>query len=117
RRLGGPVVAADPPGELLCGVGRAAPDVEHAADGALVRQHENIRVDDVVDVDVVPDRLTVLVERRCASEQVVQVENAACPRVGVVYGLPGTLHDAVAKGDGRNAVALAKIERHHLLAV
>ena len=66
----------------------AAAHVEDPPGGAVVLQYQHIGVYHVVDVDVVADRRTILVESRRHALQVAQAEDAAGPGVGVVDRLP-----------------------------
>src|ERR1700677_3607521 len=61
-RLGRSVLAHHDVREFPGGYRPAAADIEHSPHGAVVRQYEHIRIDDIVDVDVITDRRTVLVE-------------------------------------------------------
>ena len=114
--LVGTVLTHDDVGELPGGDRLATADVEDPPAGAVVRQHEHVRVHDVVDIDVVADRRAILVEGRRYALQVAQAEDAARTRVRVVDRLPRALHDAVAQGDGRDAVPAAQVDGDHLLA-
>ena len=60
--------------------GTATADVENAADRAVVLEHQDVRVDDVVDVDVVPDPLAILVQRGHAALAIVEAEDPAGAR-------------------------------------
>jgi len=115
-RLGRPVVLPHDIGEFPGRYRGAAADVEDPPGGAVVGQHQHIGVDDIVDVDVVPDRPAVLVENRRRALQVTQAEDAARAGVCVVDRLPRALDDAVAQGDGGNAVPAAEVDGDHLLA-
>ena len=112
----GAVLAHDDVGEFPGRDRLAAADVEDPPDGAVVLQDEHVGVHHVVDVDVVADRPAVLVQGRRHALQVAQAEDAARARVGVVDRLPRALDDAVAQGDGRDAVPAAQVDGDHLLA-
>ena len=51
--------------ELACRNGFPAADVENSTNGGLVLEYEYIGVNDVIDIDVVADRLAVFVKYRC----------------------------------------------------
>ena len=114
--LGRAVLAHDDVGEFPRGDRGAAADVENPADGPVVLQDQHVGVHDVVDVDVVADGPAVLVKGRGYALQIAQAEDAARARVRVVDRLPRPLDDAVAKGDGRDAIAAAEVDGDHLLA-
>src|SRR5262245_43676685 len=97
----GAVLAHDDVGELPGRHRLTAADVEHLAGGPLIGQHENIGVDDVVDVDVIADRRAVFVQDRRNVLQIAQAEDAAGTGVRVIDRLPWPLHDAVAQRDRR----------------
>ena len=112
----GPVLAHDDVGEFPGGDRLAAPDIEDPSRGAVVREHQHVGVHDVLDVDVVPDRPTILVEDGSPAQQVAQAEDAARTGVRVVHRLPGPLHDAVPERDGRDAVPASQVDGDHFLA-
>ena len=78
-RLAGAVLAHDDVGKFPGGDGAATSDVEDTPGGAPVRQHQDVGVHYVVDVDVIADRAAVLVKRGSLVQKVAEAEYAARP--------------------------------------
>src|SRR5215831_17759275 len=115
-RLTGPVLAHDDVREFPRRDRRAAADVEDSPCGTVVGKNEHVGVYYIVDIDVVTDRRTILVEGRRYALHVTQAEDATSTRVRVVDRLPRTLDDAVAEGHGRDTIPAAEVDGDHLLA-
>ena len=92
-RLVRPILAHDDVREFPGGDRLTAANVEDPPGGAIVPEHQHIGVHHVLDVDVIPDRLAVLIKDRSLAEQIAQAEDAADTRVGVVNRLPGALDE------------------------
>src|SRR5215469_5980572 len=111
----GAVLTHNDVGEFPGGDPYTATDVEDPPGGEVVLQREHVGIYDVIDVDVVADRRTVLIEGRRYALQVTQAEDATGARVRVIDRLPRSLDDAVAQGDRRDAVPATKVNGDCLL--
>jgi hypothetical protein len=67
------------PGELVHRPRAAAADVEHLVVGARVLEHEQVRVDDVVDVDEIAHLQAVFVDRGLVAEVEREAEHRQAP--------------------------------------
>src|SRR5580693_1381408 len=90
-RLLGAVLAHDYLRELPRRHRLAPADVENAPNGPVVLQHEDVGVDDIVNVYVITDGFPVFVQDRRQALQVMEAEDTARTRVGVVDRLAGAL--------------------------